>query len=92
MELTEREKEILALMAEGLADYGIAERLVVSPKTVETHIRHIFGKLDLPSGSPENCRVHAAHLAYTSCSGRAARRARASDCAGHGRRSFPDAG
>jgi DNA-binding CsgD family transcriptional regulator len=92
-ELTEREKEILALMAEDLTDYGIAERVVVSSKTVETHIRHIFQKLDLPTGSRENRRVSAAHLTSTSCSGRAARRARASDCAGHGRiRSFPDAG
>ena len=80
-------------MAEGLTDYGIAERLVVSPKTVETHIRHIFQKLDLPSGSHEDRRVRAAHLTSSSCGGRAARRARASDCAGHGRiRSFPDAG
>jgi DNA-binding NarL/FixJ family response regulator len=90
--LTEREKEILALMAEGLTDYGIAERFVVSPKTVETRIRHIFQRLDLPSGSRENRRVHAAHLTSTCCSGRAARRARASDCAGHGQiRSLPDA-
>jgi hypothetical protein len=83
----------LALMAEGLTAYGIAERLGVSPKIVETHIRHIFQRLDLPSGSRENRRVRATHLASTSCSGRAARRAWASDCAGHGRiRRFPDAG
>ncbi len=63
-ELTEREREVLALMAEGLTDRGIAERLWVAPRTVETHIRHILCKLDLPSGSAHNRRVHAvlAHL------------------------------
>jgi DNA-binding NarL/FixJ family response regulator len=57
--LTERERDVLALMAEGLSDRGIAERLVVTPKTVETHVRHIFAKLDLPRGAAENRRVHA---------------------------------
>ena len=36
-------------MAEGLTDRGIGERLFITPKTVETHVRHIFAKLDLPS-------------------------------------------
>jgi DNA-binding NarL/FixJ family response regulator len=58
-ELTEREREVLGLMAEGLTDRGIAERLWVTPKTVETHIRHILRKLDLPSGGAHNRRVHA---------------------------------
>jgi DNA-binding NarL/FixJ family response regulator len=58
-ELTEREREVLRLMAEGLTDRGIAERLWVSPKTVETHVRHILGKLDLPSGTAHNRRVQA---------------------------------
>jgi DNA-binding NarL/FixJ family response regulator len=62
-ELTGREREVLALMAEGLTDRGIAERLFVTAKTVETHVRHIFAKLELPSGSRENRRVHAV-LAY----------------------------
>jgi len=57
--LTERERDVVALMAEGLSDRGIAERLVVTPKTVETHVRHIFAKLDLPRGAAENRRVHA---------------------------------
>jgi serine/threonine-protein kinase len=63
-ELTGREQEVLALMAEGLTDRGIAERLWVTPKTVETHVRHILRKLDLPNGSAHNRRVHAvlAHL------------------------------
>ena len=62
-ELTERECDVLALIAEGLSDKGIAERLVITRKTVETHVRHIFSKLDLPSGTAENRRVHAV-LAY----------------------------
>ena len=44
-ELTPREREVLNLMAEGLTDRGIAQRLYVTPKTVETHTRHIFQKL-----------------------------------------------
>ena len=58
-ELTERERDVLALMAEGLSDRGIAQRLVVTTKTVETHVRHIFSKLDLPRGAANNRRVHA---------------------------------
>jgi DNA-binding NarL/FixJ family response regulator len=57
--LTAREREVLRLMAEGLTDRGIAERLWVTPNTVETHIRHILRKLDLPSGAAHNRRVHA---------------------------------
>jgi DNA-binding NarL/FixJ family response regulator len=58
-DLTPRERDVLALMAEGLTDRGIAERLFVTPKTVETHIRHIFGKLSLPETALDNKRVHA---------------------------------
>ena len=58
-ELTPREREVLALMAEGLTDRGIGERLFVTPKTVETHIRHIFAKLSLPETRTDNKRVHA---------------------------------
>ena len=58
-ELTAREREVLALMAEGLTDKGIGERLFVTPKTVETHIRHIFAKLSLPDTPGDNKRVHA---------------------------------
>jgi DNA-binding NarL/FixJ family response regulator len=57
--LTDREREVLCLMAEGLTDRGIAERLWVTPKTVETHVRHILQKLDIPSGTAHNRRVHA---------------------------------
>jgi DNA-binding NarL/FixJ family response regulator len=59
LELTEREREVLALMAEGMTDRGISERLYVAPKTVETHIRHIFGKLGIPATRADNRRVHA---------------------------------
>jgi DNA-binding NarL/FixJ family response regulator len=58
-ELTPREREVLSLMAEGLTDKGIGERLFVTPKTVETHVRHIFAKLSLPATPTENKRVHA---------------------------------
>jgi DNA-binding NarL/FixJ family response regulator len=58
-ELTPREREVLALVAEGRTDRGIAEALWLSPKTVETHVRTIFRKLDLPSAPTENRRVHA---------------------------------
>lgn len=62
-ELTDREREVLALMAEGLTDRGIGERLWLTPRTVETHVRHILRKLDLPDGASNNRRVHAV-LAY----------------------------
>jgi DNA-binding NarL/FixJ family response regulator len=58
-DLTQREREVLRLMAEGLTDRGIAERLWVTPKTIETHVRHILQKLDIPSGTAHNRRVHA---------------------------------
>jgi len=62
-DLTAREREVLALMAEGLTDRGIASRLFVTPKTVETHVRHVFAKLGLPATAADNKRVHAV-LAY----------------------------
>jgi serine/threonine-protein kinase len=58
-ELTEREREVLSLMAEGLTDRGISERLYITPKTTETHIRHIFSKLGIPATPAHNRRVHA---------------------------------
>jgi DNA-binding NarL/FixJ family response regulator len=61
--LTEREREVLQLVAEGLTDRGIGEILWLTPRTVETHIRHILRKLDLPNDANQNRRVHAV-LAY----------------------------
>jgi DNA-binding NarL/FixJ family response regulator len=60
--LTDRESDVLALMAEGLSDKGIAERLFVSLNTVGTHVQRIFRKLDLPDGAADNRRVHAVLL------------------------------
>jgi DNA-binding NarL/FixJ family response regulator len=46
-ELTERERQVLALIAEGRSNHGIAEALVLSPKTVEAHVGRILAKLGL---------------------------------------------
>lgn len=58
-ELSDREREVLALMAQGLTNSALARELVVSPKTVEGHIRGIFTKLDLAPGEWEHRRVLA---------------------------------
>ena len=58
-QLTEREREVLALMAEGHSNDGIGERLFLSPRTVETHIRQIFLKLDLRETPSYHRRVVA---------------------------------
>lgn len=57
--LTPREREVLALMAEGRSNHAIAQRLVLTPKTVETHVRSIFMKLDLAPLPDDNRRVLA---------------------------------
>ena len=66
--LTPREREVLALIAEGKTDRGIAEELVVTRKTVEAHVRSILAKLDLPADASESRRVHAV-LAFLRASG-----------------------
>jgi DNA-binding NarL/FixJ family response regulator len=58
-ELTDREREVLGLMAEGHSNEGIGERLFLSPRTVETHIRQIFLKLGLRETPAYHRRVVA---------------------------------
>ena len=62
-ELTEREREILMLMAEGRSNQGIAHKLFLSPKTIETHVHGIFRKLGLDVAEDYNRRVLAV-IAY----------------------------
>ena len=61
--LTPREREILALMAEGRSNQGICHTLWLSPKTIETHIRGAFAKLGIREAPEDNRRVLAV-LAY----------------------------
>lgn len=65
--LTGRERTVLELMAEGLPNTGIAKRLYLGERTVEAHVRHLFGKLDMPEGEDDPRRVLAvlAHLGAT---------------------------
>jgi DNA-binding NarL/FixJ family response regulator len=57
--LTPREREVLQLMAEGRSNHGICDKLVLSPKTIETHVNSIFGKLDLAPQPDDHRRVLA---------------------------------
>ena len=61
--LTPREREVLALMAEGRSNTAIARRLVVTDGAVEKHVKNIFTKLDLPPDEEQHRRVLAV-LAY----------------------------
>ena len=58
-ELTPRELEVLALIAEGRSNDSICKQLFLSPKTVETHVRHILGKLGIGETSEYHRRVLA---------------------------------
>jgi DNA-binding NarL/FixJ family response regulator len=58
-ELTERERDVLALMAEGRSNRGICERLYLSPKTIEAHVTHILTKLDIRESHDDHRRVLA---------------------------------
>jgi DNA-binding NarL/FixJ family response regulator len=62
-ELSEREREVLELMAEGLTNTAIAARLVLSERTVEAHVRHVLMKLEIPQSEDGHRRVLAV-LAY----------------------------
>ena len=57
--LSEREREVLALVAEGLTNQGISRRLFITDRTVEAHVRQIFTKLGLDESSQSNRRVLA---------------------------------
>jgi DNA-binding NarL/FixJ family response regulator len=61
--LTEREREVLSMMAEGLTNNAIARRLVLTERTVEGHVRNVLMKLDLPESQDAHRRVLAV-IAY----------------------------
>ena len=58
-DLTDRERDVLAVMAEGRSNQAICERLHLSPKTVEAYVRGVFTKLGLYQGADDNRRVLA---------------------------------
>ena len=58
-ELTPREREVLELMAQGLSNAAIAQRLVVTDGAIEKHVTNIFGKLGLHTAAGGNLRVLA---------------------------------
>jgi DNA-binding NarL/FixJ family response regulator len=62
-DLTAREREVLELLAEGLSNHAIAQRIVVAERTVEAHVKQIFQKLDLSARTDSHRRVLAV-LAY----------------------------
>lgn len=69
--LTEREQEVLALMAEGMTNAGIAARLWLTERTVESHIRNLLGKLGILDEAGRHRRVLAV-LAFLEARGRTA--------------------
>jgi DNA-binding NarL/FixJ family response regulator len=62
-ELTDRERDVLALMAEGRSNRAIGERLFITNRTVEKHVKGIFTKLDISASESDHRRVLAV-LAY----------------------------
>jgi DNA-binding NarL/FixJ family response regulator len=67
-QLTGRERELLALIAEGRSNKGICDRLYLSPKTVEGHVKHIFQKLGI-NESPDDHRRVLAVITYLRTAG-----------------------
>ena len=67
-DLTPREREVLALMAQGLANTTIAARMVITEAAVAKHINRIFAKLDLSADDTSHRRVRAV-LTYLHNSG-----------------------
>jgi DNA-binding NarL/FixJ family response regulator len=57
--LNQREREVLARMAEGRSNVGIARDLFLSPRTVEAHVTSVFAKLDLDQTDTDNNRIRA---------------------------------
>lgn len=64
-QLSESERNVLALVAEGLSNAAIAKRLYLSERTVEAHVRHVLMKLDIPQSDATHRRVLAV-LAFLS--------------------------
>ncbi len=62
-DLSDREREVLALVAEGRTNQAIATRLFITERTVEKHVKSILGKLRIPAGADDHRRVLAV-LAY----------------------------
>ena len=58
-DLTEREREVLELMAQGRTNHAIAEQLFITEHTVEKHIKNILGKLRIPTSAEDHRRVLA---------------------------------
>ena len=58
-ELTERERDVLSLIAEGRSNRAIAKQLYLSPRAIERHVQAIFQKLRLPESGDDNRRVLA---------------------------------
>jgi DNA-binding NarL/FixJ family response regulator len=58
-ELTQREREVLSLVAEGLSNRAIASRLFVTERTVEAHVKQVFQKLNLAVNPDSHRRVLA---------------------------------
>lgn len=57
--LTRREREVLALIAEGYTNQAICRSLFIAPKTLERHVQNVFLKLDLPPDAGRHRRVSA---------------------------------